>query len=131
MRRYTTFSDCDVFEGLAHRLPEVEVEETTQPNPIKPPAVDSSTVLAVVLSVLENVSATPIATPATSEDELVTHVTISAALADEPADPPTSLKTTGNERSPTELEYPRWVKVHSSHMMASVGSIPCNPGDLR
>ena len=53
--------------------------------PIKPPAADSSAVLAIVLSVLENMSAALNATPATSEEESVTHVTISAALADEPA----------------------------------------------
>ena len=124
MRRYTTFHNCNVFEGLAHRLPEVEIEETTQPNPIKPPVADSSTVLAIALSVPENVSATPIATTATSEEDLV-------ASADKPADPPTPLETTGDARSPTELEYPKWVKVHPSCMPASVGSIPCNPGDLR
>ena len=108
----------------------MEIEETTQTNLFKPPAADSPAVLALALSVPENVSAAPIATPATSEEELVTCVTISAALADEPADPPTSSKSTGNVRSPRELEYLRWVKVHSSHMAASVGSIPCNPGDL-
>ena len=131
MRRYTTFYDCNVSEGLAHRLPEAEIEETTQPNPIKPPVAHSSADLAVAPSVPENMSVAPIATPATSEEESVTHVTISAALADEPANPPIPSKTTGNEKSLTELEYPRWVNVHSSHMEASVGSIPCNPGDLR
>ena len=68
MRRYTTFSDHDVFEGLAHGLPEVEVEETTQPNPIKPPVADSPAVLAIVSSVPENVSAALIVTPATFEE---------------------------------------------------------------
>ena len=34
MRRYTTFCECNVFEGLVHRLPEAELEETTQPNPL-------------------------------------------------------------------------------------------------
>ena len=63
MRRYTTFSNYDVFEGLVHGLPEVEVEETPQPNPTEPPVADSPTVLAIVLSVPENVSATLIATP--------------------------------------------------------------------
>ena len=69
MRRYTIFCDCNVFEGLAHGLPEAEVEEVTQPNPIKPPVADSPTVLAIVPSVPENVSATLIATPAISEEE--------------------------------------------------------------
>ena len=34
-------------------------------------------------------------------------------------------------RSPTESEYPKWVKVHLFCVVASVGSIPSNPGDLR
>ena len=129
MRRYTTFHDCNVFEGLVHGLPEAEVEETTQPDPIEPSVADSPTVLAIVVCVLENVSGTLIATPATSKEESVTCVTISTTMADEPADPPTPLKTTSDVRSPTESEYLRWVKVHSSCMAASVGSIPCNPGD--
>ena len=129
--RYTTFSDHDVFEGPAHKLPEAEVEETTQPNPIEPPVADSPAVLATAPSEPENVSAALIATPATSEEESVALVIIPAALVDELADPATPLKTAGNARSPTKSEYPRWVKVHSSHMVASVGSIPCNPGDLR
>ena len=55
MRRHTTIHDCDVFEDLAHRLPEVEIKETTQPNPIEPPVADSSAVLAVAPSGPENV----------------------------------------------------------------------------
>ena len=70
----------------------MEVEETTQPNPIEPLAADSPAVLAIALSVLGNVSSPPIATPATSKEELVTLVTISTALMDEPANPPTPLK---------------------------------------
>ena len=126
-----TCSDHDVFEGLAHWLSEAEVEEATHPNPIKPLVVDSPTVLAIVPSVLENVSATPIATPAVAKEESVAPVTTPAASADEPANPPSPSKTTGNERSPTEPEYPKWVKVHLSSMAAPVGSIACNPGDLR
>ena len=114
-----------------HGLPEAEVEETTQPNPIEPPVADSPTVLAVVPSIPENMSATLIATPATSEEELVACITISATLADDPANPTTPSNTTGDARNPIEMEYLRWVKVHLSCMVASVGSIPCNPGDLR
>ena len=44
---------------------------------------------------------------------------------------PTPLKTTNDVRSPTQSEYLRWVNMYSSHMAASVGSIPCNLGDLR
>ena len=131
MKRYMTFSDRDVFEGLMHGLPGAEVEENTQPNPTKPLPADDPAVLNITPSGLENMSAALITTPATSEEEWVTLVTTSAALADEPANPPTPSETTGNARSPTELEYPKLVKVHLSHMEASVGSIPCNPGDLR
>ena len=102
------FSDHDVFEGLAHGLLEAEVKETTQPNPIKPPVADSPAVLAVAPSVLENVSATPIATPATSEEESVALVTIPAALADELADPPIPSETTGNARSFTWQNLNTW-----------------------
>ena len=76
-------------------------------------------------------SASLITTPAISKEESVTPVTTPAALADELANPPTLSETTGNVRSLTELEYPKWVKVYLSHMVASVGSIPCNPGGLR
>ena len=131
MRRYMAFSDHDVFEGLPHGLPEAEVEETTQTNPIKPLVGDSPAVLAIAPSVPENVSAALIATPATSEEELVALVTISTALADESADPPSPSETNGNARGLTEPEYLKWIKVHLSHMVASVRSIPCNPGDLR
>ena len=131
MRRYTAFSDHDVFEGLAHRLPEVEVEETTQPNPTETLVADSPVVLAIVPSVPENMSAALIATPATSEEELVTLVNIPTASVGELAHPPTTSETTGDARSPTEPEYPKWIKGHSSHMATSVGSIPCNLGGLR
>ena len=101
------------------------------PMTIKPPVADSPAVLAIVPSVLENMSATLIAIPARSEEESVTCVTISTASADEPANPLIPSKTTGNVRSPTESEYLRRVKVYLSHMAASIGSIPCNMGDLR
>ena len=35
-----TFSDCDVFEGLMHKLPGAKVEEATQPDPIEPLLAD-------------------------------------------------------------------------------------------
>ena len=76
-------------------------------------------------------SAALITTPATSEEKLVTLVTTSTASVDELANPPTALETTGDARSPTEPEYPKWITVHLSHMVASVGSIFCNLGDLR
>ena len=68
MKRYTTFSDHDVFEGLMYGLPGVEVEEANQPNPIKPPLADDPAVLTIAPSGLENMSAVLITTPATSEE---------------------------------------------------------------
>ena len=114
-----------------HELPGVEVDEATQSEPIEPPPVDGLVALMVAPSVSENMSATLITTPAKSKEELVALVTTPTALADEPADPPTPLETTGDVRSLTELECPKWVKVLLSHTAASVGSIPSNLGDLR
>ena len=67
MKRYTTFSDRDVFDGLTYGLPGAEVEETTQPNPNEPPLVDDPAVSTIAPSGLENMSATLITTLATSE----------------------------------------------------------------
>ena len=113
-----------------HWLPGAEVKETNKPNPTQPLPTDDTTVLTVGPSGLEK-SAALITTPAISKEESVTLVTTSAASADEPANPPTPSETTGNARSPTELEYLKWIKVHSSHMAVPVGSIPRNPEDLR
>ena len=128
MKRNTTFSDCDIFEGLMHEVPGVEVEEATQPDPIEPLLADGPAALTVVPSVSKNMSATLITTPAKSKEKSVALVTTPAVLVDEPANPPTPLKMTGDVRSPTELEYLKWVKVHVSLTVASVGSIPLQPG---
>ena len=109
----------------------MEVEEATQPNPIKPLPVDGLEALMVAPSVSDNVSAALITTPAISKEESFTPVTTPAALADEPANPPTPPETTGDVRSLTELEYLKLVKAHLSYVAASVGSIPSNPEDLR
>ena len=131
MKRYMIFSDHDIFEGLTHKLPGADVEKATQPDPIKHPLADDPAALMVAPSLSKNVSATLITTPAKSKEGFVALVTTPAVLADEPDDTPIPPETTGDVRSPTELEYPKWVKVHLSHTAASVGSIPCNPGDLR
>ena len=131
MKRYTTLSDHVIFEGLMHELHGVEVEEATQPDSIKPLLVDDPAAVTVAPSVSENMSAALITTPAKSEEELVALVTTLAVSVDEPANPPTPLETTGDVRSLKELEYQKWVRVHPSHMVASVGSIPSNLGDLR
>ena len=44
---------------------------------------------------------------------------------DQLANPPTPASSMGNEGK----EYPKWIKVHSSHKVATVGSILCNPGE--
>ena len=49
-------------------------------------------------------------------------VALTAVLADQLANPPTLVSSMGNEGK----EYPKWIKVHSSHQAAAVGSIPCN-----
>ena len=64
MKRYTAFSDCDIFEGLTHELPGVEVEEATQSEPIKPPLVDGPAALIVAPSVSKKELAALITTPA-------------------------------------------------------------------
>ena len=101
MKKYMTFSYHDVFEGLMHSLPGAEVKEATQPYPIKPSPADGPAALMVAVS--ENMSATLIITPAISKEELVTSVTTPTASLDEPANPPTPQETTGDVRSPTEL----------------------------
>ena len=131
MKRYTTFSDWDIFEGLMHELPGAEVEEATQPDPIEPLLVDGPAALTVTPSVSENVSAALITTPAKSKEESVALVATPAVSTDELAGPPTPPETTGDMRSLTKPEYLKWVKGHLSHMAASVGSIPSNPGNLR
>ena len=68
MRRYMTFSDYDVFEGLMHGLPGAEVEEATHPDPVKHLLADGPAALMVAPSVSENMSATLITTPAISKD---------------------------------------------------------------
>ena len=56
MRRYTTFHDCDVFEGLVHRLPAVEVKEAPKPNPVKPPLAEGPTIPTAIPVTLESTS---------------------------------------------------------------------------
>ena len=75
MKRYTTFSDHDVFEGLVHGLAGAEVEEATQPNPIKPLTADDPAVFTVAPPTMVDMSAALSTTPAMLEEELVTLVT--------------------------------------------------------
>ena len=44
---------------------------------------------------------------------------------------PTLPEATSDVRGLTEPEYPKWVKVHLSHPVASVGSLPWTLGDRR
>ena len=45
--------------------------------------------------------------------------------------PPPFPEATSDVRGPTELEYLKWVKVHPSHPVASVGSLPSTLGNLK
>ena len=99
MRRYTTFHDHNVFEGLVHGLPEVEVEEATRPNPIAPPLEEGPTVSTTILVTSESASIALSTSPAMLEEDSVAPITTPTALVDEPADPPTPLKVASDTGS--------------------------------
>ena len=122
MRRYTTFHDHDVFEGLAHRLPAAEIKEAPKPNPIEPLLAEGPTVPTAILVTSESMSITLSTSQAMLEEDSVATITTPAASAEEPANPPTPSKVASDTGSHLEQEYLKWVKVHSSHMAASVGS---------
>ena len=88
MKRYTTFSDCDIFEGLTLELPGVEVEEATQTDPIKSLPADGPAALMVTPSVSKNLSAALTTTTAKSKEESVALVTTPAPSVDEMANLP-------------------------------------------
>ena len=87
MKLYMTFSDCNLFEGLTHKIPEVKVEGAMQPNSIEPLLVDSLTTLMTTPSAPADWSATLTTTPIIPMEELVTPVTTPAVLAEGLADP--------------------------------------------
>ena len=97
--------------------------------PLKPPA-DGPTVSTAIPISLECAPAAQITSLAMSEEDSVTPITTPTASADKLANPPTTSKTASDTRSHPEQVYPKWVKVHSSCMVVSIGSIPCNPGDI-
>ena len=130
MRRYTTFCDHNVFEGLVHGFPEAVVEEATKPNPVEPLLTEGPTVSTAIPVTSESMPIALSTSPSMLEEDLVTIITTPTASADELANPPTPLKGASDTGNHPEQEYLKWVKVHSSHMAASVGSILCNPGDL-
>ena len=130
MKPYMTFSDCEVFEGLMHEIPEVEVEGAMQPNPIEPPLADGMAALTIAPLEPEDGSAAPITACVIPTEEWL------------PLSPPPLYwqmswptpylpEATSDVRGPMELEYLKWVKVHPSHLTASVGSLPSTLGDLK
>ena len=98
-----------------------EVEDT-QPSLTGTPLVDDPTVPSAVPKAVirEDLSAAWSASPVRMWEDLVA---LTAAWADQLTNPPTLASSMGNEWK----EYPKWIKVHSSHKAAAVGSIPCNP----
>ena len=75
MRRYTTFHDHNVFEGLAHWLPEVEVEEAPKPNHVEPLPAEGPTVSTAILVTSESTSVALSTSLAMSEEDLVVAIT--------------------------------------------------------
>ena len=121
MKLYMTFSDCDIFKGLTHETSEAGAEEAMQPNPTESTLADDPAALMTAPSALADESATLVTTPSVPAEELVTLVT-PTVLAD---DPPTALpEATSDAGKAKDPEYPKWIKVHPSHLAASVGSVP-------
>ena len=130
MKLYMTFTECDVFEGLTCNIPEVEVKGVVQPNPIKPPLADGPATLMITPSAPEDWSAPLNTTPAIPMEESVVLVTTPTVSADDQANPHPP-EATSDVGGLTELEYPKWIKVHPSHPAASVESLPSTLGDLK
>ena len=131
MNPYMTFTNCDIFQGLTHEIPEeTEVEGAMQPNPIKPSLADGLATLMIIPSAPEDGSAALITTPAIPMEESVVLVT-PYCIGRWASQPPTLPEATSEVSGPTELEYPKWIKVHLSHPAASMGSLPSTLGDLK
>ena len=87
MKLYMIFSDCDVFEGPTHKIPEADIKGVVQPNSVEPLPVDSLATLMSAPSALEDGSAALITIPAIPMEESVTPATTPTVSADEPANP--------------------------------------------
>ena len=125
-----TFSDHDIF-GVTCKTSEVGAKETVQSNPTKSTLPDDPAPLMTAPSMLADESATLITTPSKSAGESVTLVTTPAVSADELADLNALPEATSDAGKAKGLEYPKWIKVHLSHLAASVRSVPPILGDLR
>ena len=123
MKPYTTFSNCNIFECLTHGTSEAGVKEAIQPNPTKSTPADDPATLMTVTSALVNESAALVTTPSIPAEESVAYITTPAVLADEPAESTTLLEPTSETGKAEDPEYPKWIKVHLSHPVASVGSV--------
>ena len=122
MKPYTTFSNCDVFKGLTCKTSEVGVEETVQPNPTESTLVDDPATLITRPSAVVDESATLITTPSIPAEKSVALITTPAVLVDKPADPTALPEKTTDMGKAEDLEYPKWINVHPSHLGASMGS---------
>ena len=131
MKSYMTFSDCNVFKGLTNKISEMGVEEAVQPSPTESTLEDDPAALMTTSSALADESAAPITTPSMPAEESVTLITTPTILADEPADATTPTEATSDVGKPKEAEYPKWIKVHLSHLAASLGNVPPTLGDLK
>ena len=131
MKPCMTFSDHNIFEGLTHEASEAGAEETMQPNTTKSALLDDPAALTNTPSALADESATLITTPSKPAEELVTLVTTPTLLVDELADPTALPEATSDVGKAKDPEYPKWIKVHLSHLAASVGSVHPTLGDLR
>ena len=124
MKPYTTFSDNDVFEGLTCGTSEAGVEEAMQPNPTKSTLADDPATLMTIPSTPVDQSATLVTTPSIPAEESVAFVTIPTVLEDEAADSTALLEPTSDTGKAEDPEYPKWIKVHLSHLAAFMGSVP-------
>ena len=82
-------------------------------------------------SALVDESAALVTTPSIPAEESVAFVTTPTVLVHEPADSTALLETTSDTGKAEDPEYPKWIKVHSSHPTPSMGSVPPTLGHFR
>ena len=126
IRRYTTFSESDIFEGLGNAIHEAkygdmgtpsvdsttssvmaEVEDT-QLSPVENPPADDTTVLATKPNA--KIHRGLPATQGASATKLEATAAPTVVSVDKLADPPTLASHMVKQRQ----EYPQWMQVHSS-----------------
>ena len=131
MRRYTTFPDHDVFDGLAHWLPEAEVEEGPKPNPIKPLLEEGPIVSTTIPVTSDSMSIALSTSLAMSEEGSVIPITIPTASVDGmswlilPLLPKQLVIQGVTQNNNTQMGEGAFL-LHSGLCR----EYPCNPGDL-